>query len=285
MNQSIHQVNRNDTDNGINFEDYRNEFLTCHLGYTPLALVDDYVNHFNEPVGGIMDAIEDYFSTILSEQGLVLESEGSYQNEIRQGIHRLQTLLEHLIDKNVDKLEIYLLRNILTLPVELETIPTAFLPHYQDVILNNHIPATFDDEDMLIAELDNKKNELEELRSLNKVLKGKLDEDSKILTGLKGNLNRYGELFENVRNLNDKHLTISTSLKVLNENLINLKDSQPFETKFNYDNANNDRNLYELGRIGYLNWQIQRILKDENVTKVQNDLNKVSNLEKLKSLI
>ena len=112
-------------------QNYASEFLTGHFGYTPLALVDDYVNHFNEPVGGIMDAIEDFFVAILAEQGLDIDSDGKFQNEVRGGIHRLQTLLEHLIDKNVDKLEIYLLRNILTIPAELGCTPTAFLPHYR----------------------------------------------------------------------------------------------------------------------------------------------------------
>lgn len=136
-------------------ENYGSEFLTCHLGYTPLALIDDYVNHFNEPVGGIMDAIEDFFVAILAEQGLDIDSDGRFQNEVRAGIHRLQTLLEHLIDKNVDKLEIYLLRNILTIPRELECVPTAFLPHYRDLEVDEEV-----DEAASMEELEQKAKEL-----------------------------------------------------------------------------------------------------------------------------
>ena len=147
-------------------EHYKNEFLTGHFGYTPLALVDDYVNHFNEPVGQIMDAIEDFFVAILAEQGLDIDSDGKFQNQIRQGIHRLQTLLEHLIDKNVDKMEIYLLRNILTIPDELECIPTAFLPQYCDLEIPLDLPQSEEEEQAEIDQLNAKRKELQQVSFL-----------------------------------------------------------------------------------------------------------------------
>lgn len=41
------------------------------------------------------------------------------KQEIEEGLHQLETLLESTIDKNFDKFEIYVLRNILAVPEEL----------------------------------------------------------------------------------------------------------------------------------------------------------------------
>lgn len=43
-------------------------------------------------------------------------------------MHQLETLLENTIDKNFDKLEIYTLRNVLTVPEDL--VPWVRLEHY-----------------------------------------------------------------------------------------------------------------------------------------------------------
>ena len=43
-------------------------------------------------------------------------------------MHQLETLLESTIDKNFDKLEIYTLRNVLTVPEDL--VPWVRLEHY-----------------------------------------------------------------------------------------------------------------------------------------------------------
>jgi len=49
--------------------------------------------------------------------------------EIEEGVHMLETLLEANVDKNFDKLEIYVLRNVLTVPEEL--VPWVRLGHYE----------------------------------------------------------------------------------------------------------------------------------------------------------
>lgn len=38
------------------------------------------------------------------------------KQEIEEGLHKLETLLESTVDKNFDKFEIYVLRNILSVP-------------------------------------------------------------------------------------------------------------------------------------------------------------------------
>ena len=51
------------------------------------------------------------------------------KTEIEEGVHQLETLLEATVDKNFDKLEIWALRNVLTVPDELT--PWVRLEHYQ----------------------------------------------------------------------------------------------------------------------------------------------------------
>ena len=49
--------------------------------------------------------------------------------EIENGLHQLETLLESTVDKAFDKFEIYVLRNIFTVPEEL--LPWVRLKHYE----------------------------------------------------------------------------------------------------------------------------------------------------------
>ena len=42
-----------------------------------------------------------------------------FKDEIENGVHRLETLLEATVDKTFDKFEIFTLRNILTVPDDL----------------------------------------------------------------------------------------------------------------------------------------------------------------------
>ena len=61
-------------------------------------------------------------------------SEAEYpdaKQEIEEGLHKLETLLESTVDKNFDKFEIYVLRNILSVPEELATC--VKLSHYDEL--------------------------------------------------------------------------------------------------------------------------------------------------------
>ncbi len=51
------------------------------------------------------------------------------KQEIEEGLHQLETLLESTVDKNFDKFEIYVLRNILSVPEELPS--RIRLSHYE----------------------------------------------------------------------------------------------------------------------------------------------------------
>ncbi|EIM20819.1 Mis12-domain-containing protein [Wallemia mellicola] len=266
-------------------EHYKNEFLTGHFGYTPLALVDDYVNHFNEPVGQIMDAIEDFFVAILAEQGLDIDSDGKFQNQIRQGIHRLQTLLEHLIDKNVDKMEIYLLRNILTIPDELECIPTAFLPQYCDLEIPSDLPQSEEEEQAEIDQLNAKRKELQQrqLEKLNRKLRSECRQKENAIEKQRREAKERETIIENITTLADKHITLTANLKSLHNNLIALKEVDPFQVTLPNTKSGDDLAIWQIGRIGYINWQSNRLIKDESVSKITSEFNSIANIDDLNS--
>ena len=61
------------------------------------------------------------------------------ENELRSGVHKLETLLESAIDKNFDRFEIYVLRNLLMVPEEL--VPWVRLAHHE---VSARAPATLE---------------------------------------------------------------------------------------------------------------------------------------------
>ncbi len=119
------------------------ETLTEHLGYQPISVVDDIINVVNEIMYKCTDQIE---NALLERRSELIESnekqaeaekknddddvmvnEGSpfknavryTEEDIRKGTAKLESLLEHLTNRNYDKLELYIIRNILTIPDDL----------------------------------------------------------------------------------------------------------------------------------------------------------------------
>ncbi|KAH0039405.1 hypothetical protein KCU78_g1303, partial [Aureobasidium melanogenum] len=109
----------------------KNALLTEHFRYTPLTLLDDIINTVNELVYQAVGEIETALLNVPKEQlGFSANapaqqdgqdtnnnedaSEQAARTEIEAGIVKLESLLNSTIDKNFDKLEIYTLRNLLT---------------------------------------------------------------------------------------------------------------------------------------------------------------------------
>ncbi|KAK6002031.1 hypothetical protein QM012_002521 [Aureobasidium pullulans] len=105
--------------------------LTEHFRYTPLTLLDDIINTVNELVYQAVGEIETALLNVPKEQlGFSARAPGqengqdtnndedateqAARTEIEAGIVKLESLLNSTIDKNFDKLEIYTLRNLLT---------------------------------------------------------------------------------------------------------------------------------------------------------------------------
>ena len=98
------------------------------------SLIDDIINSVNELVyQGISSLENGLFSTPPEKLGFSPaahdSASGSTSNdgpeypeakqEIEEGLHKLETLLESTVDKNFDRFEIYVLRNILSVPADL----------------------------------------------------------------------------------------------------------------------------------------------------------------------
>ncbi|KAK0124441.1 hypothetical protein ONS95_009397 [Cadophora gregata] len=117
--------------------------LTEHLTYRPAALIDDIVNSINVLAFKASEAVEKgLLSADPKDLGFKTPSQTSSfdpfaaqaitekaKHEIENGVHQLETLLEAKIDKNFDKLEIYALRNILSVPPEVRD--WIRLSHYE----------------------------------------------------------------------------------------------------------------------------------------------------------
>ena len=146
--------------------------LTEHFRYTPLvhlpsragleisadikqSLIDDIINTVNTIIYRAVEAIENGLFSIPPQQlGYSPEKDSSGKNtsmidmnhpeakdEIENGVHQLETLLEATVDKTFDKFEIYTLRNILTVPDELA--PWMRLGHYEVYLSLKLMPRTF----------------------------------------------------------------------------------------------------------------------------------------------
>ncbi|TQS38273.1 hypothetical protein Golomagni_01227 [Golovinomyces magnicellulatus] len=117
--------------------------LTEHLTYRPISLIDDIVNSINILAFKATEAVERSLlaadpidlgfkvppQNTLAGQEAAREIAEKAKNEIENGVHQLETLLEAKIDKNFDRLEIYALRNILNVPADVQD--WVRLSHYE----------------------------------------------------------------------------------------------------------------------------------------------------------
>ncbi|KAI9701175.1 MAG: hypothetical protein M1836_001844 [Candelina mexicana] len=108
--------------------------VTEHLRYTPLSLIDDIINSINGLVYKAVTAVEQGllaappttlgFGQASSNSIPDTDGDGNIiypeaTQEIENGVHQLETLLEATVDKTFDKLEIILLRSVLTVPEDI----------------------------------------------------------------------------------------------------------------------------------------------------------------------
>ncbi|KAJ1913444.1 hypothetical protein H4219_005219 [Mycoemilia scoparia] len=93
------------------------QLIIEHFGYLPISFIDEIINAANEAIYRATDALTKF---VEAEQGA-----GESTNE---SIHQIETLLEHNVDKNFDKFELYVLRNFFNIPKGLEQY--FLLPHH-----------------------------------------------------------------------------------------------------------------------------------------------------------
>jgi kinetochore protein Mis12/MTW1 len=107
-------------------------------------LIDDIINSVNNLVYQGISSLENGLNAtpparlgfkpskatpIAGEDGDASAEYADAKQQIEEGLHQLETLLESTVDKNFDKFEIYVLRNILSVPEELAG--WIRLSHYQ----------------------------------------------------------------------------------------------------------------------------------------------------------
>jgi kinetochore protein Mis12/MTW1 len=119
--------------------------LTEHLQYTPLTLMDEIIDTINDLSSRAVDAAEKGLLAAnpadlgfvekakAEKRSLDKDERGKYivpeaEGELKDGVHKLETLLQANIDINFDKFEIVALRSILHVPEEL--VPWVRLEHY-----------------------------------------------------------------------------------------------------------------------------------------------------------
>ncbi|KAJ5625212.1 Centromere protein Mis12 [Penicillium lagena] len=127
--------------------DATTSLLAEHFSYTPLSLIDDIINSINNLIYQAISSLESgLINTPPERLGFAHASNGSTipdtdedgnvvypeaKLEIENGLHQLETLLEANVDKAFDKFEIYVLRNILTVPEDL--LSSVRLKHYENL--------------------------------------------------------------------------------------------------------------------------------------------------------
>lgn len=119
--------------------------LTEHLGYAPIALIDDVINAVNEILYKCTNAMEAFLAQRYppgQATGAAGNGTEPEADEIELGTAKLETYLESVVDKSFDKYELYVLRNIFVIPFDLITEGWIRLGHHQEIDFKNATTST-----------------------------------------------------------------------------------------------------------------------------------------------
>ena len=160
------------------------------------ALIDDIINSINILVFKATDAVEKGLlsadpaslgfqvtpqtSTEAQETGTAIEEKAKL--EIENGVHQLETLLEAKIDKNFDKLEVWALRNVLSVPSEVRD--WVQLSHYEGLNFTSNDDAPSTESIML------QRRKLRETQKLHSLLLTETGKNEATIASLKAILSR-----------------------------------------------------------------------------------------------
>lgn len=277
--------------------------LTEHFGYPPLAVIDDVINAVNHILYKCTQAMENYLTTRQQErveeitrQGDVILEENIWSKlgdqEIKLGTAKLETLLENQIDKNFDKFELYALRNIFNIPLEL--IEQGYLR------LNHHEGLVFDTVDKDDSDIRGVLKNISMELKLRKILKIQISKGEKLITLLQNYKSSIQVLSDTSP---DSKLTVNTKqllnqLSPIDDNLMFLMKevdelvSQILKlyNKFSKDKINlefkpDNRDLYVNGKVLKLLESLgvsqefveaELLLPQENIT--EKDVDNLKNL-------
>ncbi|KZF24044.1 Mis12-domain-containing protein [Xylona heveae TC161] len=234
--------------------------LTEHLRYTPLSLIDDIINAMNTLIYHAVSSVENGLLSTSPEvlgfgnsgagadsipdtdgDGNVVYPEAKL--EIENGVHQLETLLESAVDKDFDKLEIYTLRSILSVPEEL--VPWVRLAHYEGLSFNSPSTATAESDSPTPESINLQRRKLRETQKLHAALLQEREQNALIIEQLRAL--RSGTLPVPSTSSSSSSSNLSSNLKTEPQSLENTKkpsDTQqqqslisPFSFLFNAPSA------------------------------------------------
>lgn len=179
--------------------------LTEHLQYPAVSLVDDIINAVNEIMYNCTAAMEKYLLEKHVIDGV------DYTEEIRIGIAKLETLLENSVDKNFDKLELYVLRNVLRIPQELLDANVFRLKYQRGLVI-----ASDAQQQNSVKELENKVRQIESAFTLHSQLSQRIKDTKKLTVKVR----KFKELISNLLECQGSETQeIFRSLKPLDDSL------------------------------------------------------------------
>ncbi|TGO92401.1 hypothetical protein BPOR_0004g00460 [Botrytis porri] len=167
--------------------------LTEHLTYRPIAVIDDIINSINLLAFRAIDALEKgLFAAPPSSIGFTPTSALSAeevatqcQHEIENGVYKLETLLNAKIDKNFDKMEIYLLRNVFAVPPDVRD--WIRLSHYEGLDFRSAEENGAGADGVPTSEtVTLQRKRLRETMKLNAVLRAEKERNERTIAALKG---------------------------------------------------------------------------------------------------
>ncbi|KAL6044621.1 hypothetical protein QOT17_023249 [Balamuthia mandrillaris] len=136
------------------------------FGYSPLEVVDDILNAVNTYTGDVLDALE---------RGLLSVLGPSHELTISQAFEKVLPIFTQSCDKNFDRWELYVLRNIFVVPPQQQQ-QTQQLQH-QGVPLPEEVMAVLEGpqptqtEQQLDAELEELQKRILQTHAMNQLLK------------------------------------------------------------------------------------------------------------------
>ena len=157
--------------------------ITEHLTFAPLSLVDDIINTANALLYKSVNAMEQLFSN--------LPPASIPDEEVETGIHKFETLLENAVDRNFDAMELFVLRNIVSIPEDL-------LSHTQ---LKHHAGLDFGSHDSIEADMAKAQRTLIASQEVAAMLSRARSENERTLTSLE----RHAESLQFLEDLARKH--------------------------------------------------------------------------------
>ncbi|KAI0115171.1 Mis12 protein-domain-containing protein [Daldinia grandis] len=180
------------------------ELLTEHFGYPPISLIDDIINSVNVLAERALNSVEQgllnappatigfkppkpsrshHTHDAQKQQQQHQDPAEAAKTEIESGTHQLETLLCASIDRNFDKFEIYVLRNILTVrPPDVRS--WIRLSHYDGLDFSSFSNATNLNPSPTLDSINHLRRKLRESMRLNALLTAERARNERLLSEL-----------------------------------------------------------------------------------------------------